>query len=359
MIIILKSKTFKDYYGENPNEYDLKFVHHNIIVLDDSIVECKKIEDDFNNIYNFDKKAFLIYFSDTENYLKITKHINIHHLYKNKIYLRIRNTKEFQNIKQINKERNIKLILDLKDIKEIDIKDFDVVIQIDKVSELPIEKLNKLIRKYRIKEILLGQIPYLTNEYSYLYEVMSKMYDVDSSNKLQLEKINKITNDIYKVDEYIKIVNKFQEILNSMNINNQLDGFYKIFNYIAKNVNYDDEGVNTTIIENQNLIGPVFNKKSVCEGYSKYLQQMLSLIGINSIVVQGGGTKKDGGHVWNQVLINNKWYNADVTVASNSIHNNEEVKTCLVNDDSLLYKTNMSISYKCNDNFEKKEKHNI
>ena len=55
------------------------------------------------------------------------------------------------------------------------------------------------------------------------------------------------------------------------------------------------------------------NGKSVCEGYSKYLQQLLSLIGIDSIVVQGGGKKEDGGHVWNQVLIDGKWYNADAS----------------------------------------------
>ena len=105
-------------------------------------------------------------------------------------------------------------------------------------------------------------------------------------------------------------------------------------------------------IENQNLIGPVFYKKSVCEGYSKYLQQLLSLIGIDSIIVQGGGKKEDGGHVWNQILIDGKWYNADVTAASYSINNNEEVRTCLVKDDLLLYKSNTSISHVCNENFE-------
>ena len=74
---------------------------------------------------------------------------------------------------------------------------------------------------------------------------------------------------------------------------------------------------------------------------------MLSLIGIESIIVQGGG------HVWNQVLIGSKWYNADVTAASYAFHHNEEIKTCLVNDNALLYRTDTSISHVCDNNYKK------
>ena len=99
------------------------------------------------------------------------------------------------------------------------------------------------------------------------------------------------------------------------------------------------------------MIGPVFKKKSVCEGYSKCLQQMLSLIGVESIIAFGGPSKEDGGHIWNQVLINNKWYNADVTAASYSYHHNDEIKTCLVEDAALLYKNDASISHVCNEDY--------
>ena len=100
----------------------------------------------------------------------------------------------------------------------------------------------KLLTKYNIKEILLGQIPYLSKEYEYLYDDMSKMYGIDASQKLELEKINKITNDIYSVSEYKRIINSLNEILENLNIQNKIDGIYKIFNYIAKNISYDDEG---------------------------------------------------------------------------------------------------------------------
>ena len=186
----------------------------------------------------------------------------------------------------------------------------------------------------------------------HLYEIMSKMYDIESSKKLELEKLNKITNDIYTINDYKRILCRFDDILNQLNIENRIDGVYKIFDYIAKNVSYDDDGVEHTLISNQNLIGAVFNGKSVCEGYSKFLQQMLSLIDVESIVVQGGGIKEEGGHVWNQVFIDGKWYNVDVTAASYGFHHGKQINTCLVKDDCLLYKTDSSISHLCDEDYE-------
>lgn len=353
-MISLESKTFCNYYGSNPSEYELKFIHYNIDVADNSEDEYNKIRQDLKKIYEFDKKAFIIYFSNVENYNKIINYINIHEIYKDKIYLRVRDINEYREIQQSSGIKGIKIIVDLSDICKFNITDLDLVIQVDNISELSITRLKELLEKYRIKEILLGQISYLTKDYEYLYEIMSKMYDIDSSKKTELEKINKITNDIYSIEEFIKISSKFEEILNKLNIQNQLDGCYKIFNYIARTVSYDEDGVLQTKIENQNLIGSVLNGKSVCEGYSKYLQQLLSLIGVHAIAVGGGGNKEEGGHVWNQVRLNDKWYNADVTVASYCIDNNEEISTYLVKDDKLLYKATTSNSHKCDENFEEK-----
>ena len=351
-MLLIKSKTLQEYYGTNPDEYYIIFIHHNIDISDENREEYLKISEDFNYLYNLDKDAFLIYFSNVENYIKISSNINIENMYNGKVYLRIRNMDEYKEFLRYSHFTNIKLIVDISDIEQLNIKDFDLTIQIDKVSELKEDRLNELVKNYKIKEILLGQIPYLSSEDIYLYKIMSKMYGIESSRKLELEKLNKITNDIYTIDDYIRILHKFDEILKQLSIQDKIDGFYKIFDYISNSVSYDDDGVEHTLISNQNLIGPVFNRKSVCEGYSKFLQQMLSLIDVESIVVQGGGRKEEGGHVWNQVLIDGKWYNADVTAASYSIHHGEQVKTCLVNDNRLLYKTNSSISHICDEDYK-------
>ena len=200
-MVLIKSKTFQDYYGINPDEYYIKFIHHNIDVSGESKEEYLKISEDFNYLYNLDKDAFLIYFSDVENYIKISSNIDIENLYNGKVYLRIRNMDEYKMFLRYNHFANTKLIVDISDIEQLNIKDFDLTIQIDKVSELKEDRLNELVKNYKIKEILLGQIPYLSKEDMYLYEIMSKMYGIESSRKLELEKLNKITNDIYTKDK--------------------------------------------------------------------------------------------------------------------------------------------------------------
>ena len=350
-MINLKSKTLCNYYSDNPDEYYIKFIHHNIIITDESTIEYQKLNEDLKNIYKFDPIAFIIYFSDINNYIKLKNNINID-IYKEKIYLRIRNKNEYQKLIKYNKINNLKIIVDLNDLEKLDIKNLDLVIQIDCVKDLSVNKLQKLLTKYTIKEILVGQISYIEKSYEYLYDIMAKMYNIDASKKQELEKINKITNDIYSVKNYIKIHNKFDKIIKNLNIKNNVDGFYKIFNYIAKSVTYDNIDVTITKIENQNLIGAVLNGISVCEGYSKYLQQMLSLINVDCIIVQGGSSKENGGHVWNQVLIDDIWYNADVTAASYNYHHNKSIKTCLVKDSVLLYQTNSSIAYVCNEDYK-------
>ncbi|MBQ8132006.1 MAG: hypothetical protein IJ193_05910 [Bacilli bacterium] len=350
-MISLKSKTLRDYYGENPDEYSLKFIHYNVDIDRDGAEEYLKISEDLQTIYHFDKKAFLLYFSDVDNYHKMIDHLDIHNLYDEKIYLRISSEEDYNHLRQIDGFKRVKAIVSLEDLEKFSITDINLVVQIDKVKELPLTKLNQLLDTYPIKEVLLGQIPYLDHEDSYLYDIMSKMYHIDSSKKMELEKMNKITNDLYSIHDYVAIMRQFQNDLNQFHIQDSVDGFYKIFDFIANEVSYDDDGVKETSIDNQNLIGPVFHKKGVCESYSKYLQQMLSLIDIDSIIVQGGGMKEEGGHDWNQVFMNGKWYNADVTAASYSIHHNEEVKTCLVKDSALLYKTNTSISHICDEDF--------
>ena len=199
-MINIISKSLSDYYGNNPDEYSIKFIHHNIIVSDNSEEEYKKLNEDFKNIYNLDSNAFILYFSVVENYKKIFNNIDLTP-YKEKIYMRIRSKNEYE---MINHD-DIKIIVDISDIEKLNIKDSNIVIQIDKVSELPIDKLNSLLDNYNIVEVLVGQIPYLSKDYDYLYDIMADMYGIDSSKKLELEKINKITNDIYSVKDYTKI----------------------------------------------------------------------------------------------------------------------------------------------------------
>lgn len=56
-------------------------------------------------------------------------------------------------------------------------------------------------------------------------------------------------------------------------------------------------------------------KKAVCSGYANAFKLLRSSSGIPCEYVSGSAYTKDGyeGHAWNQVAIDNKWYNVDVT----------------------------------------------
>lgn len=349
-MIKLESKTLKNYYGGEPNEYDLKFIHYNIDVFENTKEEYELIYIDLMKIKELLQEDFRIYFSDINNLSKIINNTNIVNEYKDDIYLRIRNREEYEEYKKLNIKIN--LLIEIKDIEKINLEDEKITIQIDSVNELSLKNLDNLLNKYNITEIAVGQIAYITEEYDYLLDELAEMFDIDKNNQLELEKNNKITNDIYDVSTYKDILNKITNIIEKNRTDNDVSTFINVFNYIAENIYYANDGVENTKSENQNLIGPLFNNKCVCEGYSKLLDQVCSLLNIESIIVSGGGSKEDGGHIWNQVCINDIWYNADVTAASWSIHNNENWNLCLVSDENLRYKATSPFKHICKDNYD-------
>lgn len=62
---------------------------------------------------------------------------------------------------------------------------------------------------------------------------------------------------------------------------------------------------------NWHLDGPIIYAKSVCEGYSKAFSYLCQSVGIECVLVSGTGN--GGGHMWNMVKVDGKWYHIDVT----------------------------------------------
>ena len=85
---------------------------------------------------------------------------------------------------------------------------------------------------------------------------------------------------------------------------------------IADNITYAYiEGTNTPETERwAHTIESVFlpeRKSAVCEGYAKAFQLLLNAVGIDCVYVVGKAS--GSGHAWNQVKIENQWYNVDLT----------------------------------------------
>jgi len=90
-----------------------------------------------------------------------------------------------------------------------------------------------------------------------------------------------------------------------------------IHDYIVETVKYDYnaakniDNYTTTIPHAFDLYGAAIEGLAVCEGYSKFFQYLCYSVGINSTQVIG--TSNGGNHMWNAVLIDEEWYQIDVT----------------------------------------------
>lgn len=79
-----------------------------------------------------------------------------------------------------------------------------------------------------------------------------------------------------------------------------------VYEYLIRSVDYD---VNAP--DNQNLYSALVGKKSVCAGYAKATQYLLGKMGIFCTYVTG--TSNGGGHAWNLVQCEGKYYYVDTT----------------------------------------------
>lgn len=355
-MIELKSKTLTEYYGKNPVKYDVKFLHYQIDLADLESLELELLEDDLENILEFvGEKYFKIYFSDLTTLGTIMNKTAIYQKYREFVYVRIRNKKDFLILRDVLKLKGVKIIIELKDLNEImDFIDdsYEIIIQVNTVKELPIQTLDNLRKKINIRQILVGQICYLSNYFLPFLKKMANKFNINSNDYLEIEKNVLISNDFYSIEDYKKIFQELEKIIiGTGKENKEYENFKIVYEKIAKEISYNWLGLENDTLENQNLIGGLFNKTCVCEGYSKILQQALSLIDISSIVVGGNGKKEEGGHLWNQIKIEGIWYNADVSKDSILIHNQNDFECCLISD-QLTYLTNYPIANECPKSFE-------
>lgn len=86
-----------------------------------------------------------------------------------------------------------------------------------------------------------------------------------------------------------------------------------VHDWLCRNVAYDPGNYSAGKYPSSDytMEGPIFEAKAVCRGYAETFQWMMELCGVECDIVTG---KANGGsHAWNQVKVDGKWYNIDVT----------------------------------------------
>ena len=90
-----------------------------------------------------------------------------------------------------------------------------------------------------------------------------------------------------------------------------------VHDWLRRNVAYDLDSYLSGQFgsASYSMEGAILHGKSVCQGYAEAFQWMMELCGIECDLVSGQADGYDGwgSHAWNQVKIDGKWYNIDVT----------------------------------------------
>jgi len=108
-------------------------------------------------------------------------------------------------------------------------------------------------------------------------------------------------------EEEQKVNTEVKNVLNSLNVYNS-DEYTKIkavHDYIVKNIKYDYS------LEKYSTYNAIIEKNVVCQGFASLTYKMLKELGIGVRYITGIGN--GGGHAWDIISIDGKWYNIDTT----------------------------------------------
>ena len=90
-----------------------------------------------------------------------------------------------------------------------------------------------------------------------------------------------------------------------------------IYNWMAKNIEYDMEGYlsGSISLECFSAYGALFDGLAVCDGYARTFIVLAEEAGLGVKYVSGLANNGEtfGSHAWNQVEIDGVWYNVDIT----------------------------------------------
>lgn len=116
--------------------------------------------------------------------------------------------------------------------------------------------------------------------------------------------------DWYNEKEYKEIMAEIKRIVEITHISDEMsdeEKGYRLGRYLARNVEYYFSG------HEQGIYGTLFNRKTVCAGYSKTYAVLCRFVGIDCDYITA--TYSGSGHAWNIVKLGNYWYSVDITDA--------------------------------------------
>ena len=159
------------------------------------------------------------------------------------------------------------------------------------------------------------------------------------------------TIDWYSKKDYDKIMNEVKRIVKESKITDDMideEKAYRIGRYMVKHIDYDYS------VYGQRIYETLFDKKTVCAGYSVTYALICRYIGIDCDFVYTTDLYVDGqnmNHAWNYIKLGDYYYVVDLTKASAWRNSYSIVTGFFYQYDSLIeeYRKNVQSNYKTND----------
>ena len=261
---------------------------------------------------------------EVEDLELVLKYIDI-----SEIRIKVRTQSDVDKIEELAEKSKTTLVFDTADLKNIEKipKSFSVDVSIHDMSELGLDDIENLEKKFNLSKVLIQHK---------MNRRIDKYYELP---KKQIEK--------YNIEMYKKLRKEIDLITEGINKEGpEIERFLNVYKRLGKKIFYDWEYRNELDADNNfsigdyppahNLIGGLITNTCVCEGYAKILKQALSCVNIQSEIICGKLVDKEYGHAWNQVKIDETWYNVDLTWDADKIKENRELDYCLQSDSEFI-----------------------
>lgn len=226
---------------------------------------------------------------------------------------------------------------------------------LEKIKSTGANKVNELRNKFtNIKDKNLIYLKTLEpKEGDTKTRVNLTLNDITSLNKKQIEALEKkyhidsiCLNRYYEADKgseaerqftyspetYKKMLNVMDEKFGDLKNNKSLTDLEKATIVLKRmeNIKYDMEALHIADLKDskantsRSMEDPLLNNTAICAGYTDLFKNTMSYLGIESREIRGYVDKVynpnslpgQPNHAWNQVKINGKWYNLDITQMS-------------------------------------------
>ena len=194
----------------------------------------------------------------------------------------------------------IKVIQAYKEYKsEVDVSSLDLYIDNDKseIKEVMTEVVNKTT-----------SIFYTSHSYSLEYAgTTRKITKIQLGYAAEYKKASGAVNESAIKKTAAKINKEVKKITAQIKTGmNNVDKALFVHDYIVKNTSYEDKASDNSRLTEYGIL---VNHKGNCQGYSLAYAVVMEKLGFNVRFVDSDSM----GHVWNQIKLNGKWYNVDLT----------------------------------------------